>query len=81
MGCYFSVNSAMLQTDKARKLVQSLPVDRILTETDGPFTDGVSKPLRPADLTPTRDGLAAALALDPEETSDLISRNLRQLLS
>lgn len=80
MGCYFSVNSAMLQTDKARKLVQSIPVDRILTETDGPFTDGVSNPRRPADLTPTRDALAAALALDPEETSDLISANLRGLL-
>ena len=81
MGCYFSVNSAMLQTDKARKLVQSLPTDRILTETEGPFTDGVSNPRRPADLMPTRDGLAAALALDPDETSDLISTNLGALFS
>lgn len=81
MGCYFSVNLAMLQTDKARKLIQSLPTDRILTETDGPFTDDVAKSRRPADLTQTRDSLAAALALHPEEASELIAGNLRQLLS
>lgn len=76
-----SVSSAMLETKKSRKLVQSLPTDCLLTETDRPFTDGVPNPRRPADLKPTRDGLAAALALDAEETSYLISRNLRQLLS
>lgn len=81
MGCYFPVNLAMLQTKKARKLVQSLPMDRIQTETDGPFADSVSKPCRPVELTPTRDGLAAALGLSDEETSELVSRNLGLLLS
>jgi len=81
IGCYFSVNSAMLQTDKAKKLVQSLPRDRILTETDGPFTDRASTPQMPPDLTPTRDALATALGFSPEETSDLVSKNLKVLLS
>ena len=81
IGCYFSVNSAMLKNYRARKLVQSIPTDRILTETDGPFTDGVSNPGRPADLAPTRDGLAVALGLEKQETSELIFNNLQRLLT
>lgn len=81
MGCYFSVNSAMLQTDKARKLVQSLPRDRILTETDGPFTDGVPNPQHPTDLIPTRDDLAATLGLERQETSELVFGNLQRLIA
>lgn len=48
VGCYFSVNSAMLGSDPGRNLVQSLPPDRILPETDSPFTKvngGESTPL------------------------------------
>lgn len=37
LGCYFSINSQMLASAKHRKLVASLPSDRLLTETDGPF--------------------------------------------
>lgn len=32
---WFSVNSAMLQT---RKVLAALPRERVLTETDGPYT-------------------------------------------
>ena len=81
MGCYFSVNSVMLNAEKARKLVQSLPKDRILTETDGPFTDVTPNHNRPADLTLTRDGLAAVLGLEKQETSELIYSNLQKILS
>ena len=38
-GCYFSINAAMLTHDRGRALVRSLPGDRILTETDSPFTN------------------------------------------
>jgi TatD DNase family protein len=38
LGCYFSINGAMLRNDRGRKLVAALPPDRLLTETDAPFT-------------------------------------------
>lgn len=37
LGCWFSVGPAMLRGDKGRQLVQQMPMDRILTESDGPF--------------------------------------------
>ena len=37
MGCWFSVGPAMLRGEKGRALVQQMPRDRLLTESDGPF--------------------------------------------
>src|ERR1017187_6303922 len=39
LGCYFSVNFRMTQSDRGRDLISSLPLERVLTETDGPFTE------------------------------------------
>ncbi|MFG3594521.1 TatD family hydrolase [Bradyrhizobium sp. RDI18] len=36
LGCYFSVNAEMTRSDRGRILVTEMPLDRILTETDGP---------------------------------------------
>lgn len=38
IGCYFSINEMMLKTERSLKLVENIPIDRILTETDAPFT-------------------------------------------
>lgn len=38
LGCYFSVNAAMLCHEGGLRLVQSIPKDRLLSETDSPFT-------------------------------------------
>ena len=80
MGCYFSVNAAMLSNERARKLVQSLPSDRLLTETDGPFADQHTEARGPMDVRPARDGLAALLGYGTEEMSERISANLKLLL-
>ncbi len=36
-GFYFSVNYAMLQSPNGRKIINSIPEERILLETDGPY--------------------------------------------
>lgn len=47
-GCYFSVNHAMLGKPRGREIVAQLPLDRILTETDGPFIDVDGVPITQA---------------------------------
>ena len=37
LGCYFSVNSKMLDSSGGKRLIQKVPVNRILVETDAPF--------------------------------------------
>jgi TatD DNase family protein len=39
--------------DRGRAPVTGLPIDRILTETDGPFTQIDGRPSEPADVKTT----------------------------
>lgn len=50
LGCYFSINEEMLRSEKHRKFISILPLDRLLTETDGPFILHEGTPLRPSDV-------------------------------
>ena len=80
-GCYFSVNTAMLESDGARKLLAALPLDRLLTETDGPFTRQNGRVARPSDVPETVQQLAKFLRMPPAELGQLIRSNLKSLLS
>jgi TatD DNase family protein len=79
LGCYFSVNSQMLATDRGRALVSSLPVDRILTETDGPFTSEGNSPARPRDVGRAVTLLGAAKGLSPDQSAEAVLPNLKAL--
>jgi TatD DNase family protein len=39
IGCYFSVNSAMLKSENGQKLLANIPLYRLLVETDAPFVN------------------------------------------
>ena len=81
LGCYFSINSEMLRLLKHRRLVGSLPLDRILTETDGPFVQTDGQPLRPSSVGRTIGELAAMWDFSDETMGGVILRNLRRLVS
>jgi TatD DNase family protein len=57
-GCYFSINHRMLESDRGRTLVKALPDERLLTETDGPFTMIDRRPTAPPDVIFTTEMLA-----------------------
>jgi TatD DNase family protein len=58
LGCYFSVNSEMLRNERHRATVATMPIERILTETDGPFTELDGRPTHPPDVMMTIESLA-----------------------
>jgi TatD DNase family protein len=80
LGCYFSVNARMLQNDKGRALVSALPGDRLLTETDAPFTQIGGRPSRPSDIGSTVAALASVRLIGSDEMVLKIRENLRCLL-
>jgi TatD DNase family protein len=82
LGCYFSINAAMLKSDRHRKLVAALPLDRLLTETDGPFTqvDG-HHTARPVDVALTVEALASVRSTTADELRNAIQSNLKRLVS
>lgn len=38
-GCYFSINEAMCRSKNGRAILESIPKDRLLTETDAPYNE------------------------------------------
>jgi TatD DNase family protein len=81
LGCYFSINAAMMAKEKGRELVATLPLERLLTETDGPFTKIDGRPARPVDVEITIGTLANVRHLTPEVTAATVRSNLRTLLA
>lgn len=81
MGCYFSINFEMLRTERHRKLVASLPLDRLLTETDGPFVETPLGTVRPRDVEGTVVRLAEVFGFTAEDMRLQVISNLRELLS
>lgn len=81
LGCYFSVNAEMLRTQRGEALVVDLPHDRILTETDGPFTQVDGRHAEPGDVGSAVTAIARCLNLRTQPLLDQIRANLRGLLS
>jgi TatD DNase family protein len=80
LGCFFSINAEMTATERGRSLVAALPLDRVLTETDGPFTAVADRPAEPAQVTVAVDGIAAARGMDRDEVAQAILQNLGRLV-
>jgi TatD DNase family protein len=69
----------MLKSEQRRNLVVSLPRERLLTETDGPFTITAGRPSSPTDVIFSLKTLAMLLKMDVETVKSLISLNLQRL--
>lgn len=82
LGCFFSINAKMADTKKGKDLIASLPLDRILTETDNPFIKKPNSRLNtPADVALAINAIAGILCINIKETEASIKNNLINLLS
>jgi TatD DNase family protein len=80
-GCFFSVNGQMLEHERGRALVKSLSAERLLTETDSPFTKSGSRPSAPWDVMQTAEELAVLRSLPKAEMSKTLAQNSRRVLA
>lgn len=78
-GFYFSLNYAMTQSNNGKKIIDCLPVERILLETDGPFITANAQPSTPL-LTNLILQQIARLKQQPD-IGLTISQNFKNLLS
>jgi TatD DNase family protein len=79
-GCFFSINTEMARSDRGRALVAELPLDRLLTETDGPFTQVDGRPAHPTDVAAAVKAIASARNLAIDDVARAVLSNLRALL-
>ena len=81
LGCYFSINAQMLRSERHRNLVTALPLERLLTETDGPFTQHNGRAARPVDIAATVELLARTREMSFETVASALQANREILLS
>jgi TatD DNase family protein len=79
LGCYFSINPEMLKSESRRELIASLPIERILTETDGPFTIINNRPSKPSDVVTVLTDLALLFNMNSTSLRSQININLHAL--
>ena len=80
VGCWFSVGPAMLKTKRGMSLVEAMPRNRVLTETDGPFATHGSGPLMPWHTSRALESLAAIWRCSREEAVEQLCDNLAVLV-
>jgi TatD DNase family protein len=81
LGAYFSINAQMLIDERRRAIVAAMPRDRLLTETDGPFTTTDNKPNRPDDVRHAVNALASLLGNTASEMQQVVADNLKRVVS
>jgi len=75
-GLWFSVNPAMLKSRNGQRILAALPPQRVVTETDGPYSKISGRPSEPADIAFVVTGLARTWGTEPEECQRRISDNM-----
>jgi len=78
-GLYFSINPAMVRTDKGRRTIAALPRERVLTESDGPYAKSGRRDSGPADIPTAIAVLAKQWAVFPDDARLIVHDNLATL--
>jgi TatD DNase family protein len=79
-GCWFSVGSSMVLSAKGQQLVKRMPMERVLTETDGPFATVEGQKALPWDVDVVVSRLADMWNMPRESADAQLHGNLRVLL-
>jgi len=78
-GYYFSVNPNMCNANNGKKIISAIPIDKILVESDGPFTRIDSKNYKPDSLKKTYELISSIVGTNNFE--EIVYENFRKLLS
>lgn len=79
-GYYFSINHQMLNSAKGRKMIDAIPIQRILIESDAPFTIGMKDKYSTFFIENIFEYLSSSRNIEKNVISNLIKHNFRQLL-
>lgn len=79
IGCYFSVNTAMLSGKSSSQLLAALPKERVLTETDGPFVGSGKSPATPAHTARVVSHLATVWRVTEMEAREIVMANFARI--
>jgi TatD DNase family protein len=80
-GFYFSVNYQMTLSENGGRVINSIPHDRLLTESDGPFVKIALEHSSPLSMPKILNAISRVYGFPIEHTKALVYRNFEKLLA
>ena len=80
LGCLFSVNAQMAKSERGRRVISEVPLERLLTETDGPFIQTAGHPMCPTDIHLAVRAIAEVRQTSEEVIAEAVRVNANRLL-
>lgn len=80
-GYYFSINPAMIKSKNGQEIINRIPKEKILTESDGPFIERNNQAIKPKNIKEVHSYLSIIWNMPEEEIEKLIRRNFDTLIS
>ena len=80
-GFYLSVNSSMTSSVKGQNIIRAIPMNKILTESDGPFIELNGKPASPSDMKDTVKKISELHNCNFDSVKNDIYQNFRSILT
>ena len=81
LDCWFSIGPPMLCNKNGLAIIDMLPMNKILPETDGPFATHNGKSLMPWDTSLVIDGLSRVRGIKREKLQEQMHENLLELFA
>jgi TatD DNase family protein len=78
LGCWFSINPKMCFTTSGKRIIDHIPLDKMIPETDGPFTQVNGSPYMPWDTT-VASYIAETKKISVDEIDLIFDKNLKRL--
>lgn len=80
IGAYFSINTNMMNSDNGIRIINRIPIEKLLIESDGPFTKIDGKKYTFDKLNKVYMSLGDLLKINNEKIKEQISQNFRKLV-
>lgn len=80
LGCYFSVNQNMVRSTSGKKIINSIPLDRILIESDAPFTIGLKEMYTTSFVDSIYQYISESHTISVESVVSAIKHNFSSML-
>lgn len=81
IGCWFSVGPAMLRSSTGRAALAKIPRDRILPESDGPFTVFEGRPMQPWEAWTILPYLSQLWNISVQDVNAQLMKNFKTLVT
>jgi TatD DNase family protein len=79
-GHFFSINPAMIRSEKGKSIIARIPREKILTESDGPFINMRSRTIEPSDVLTVEEALGEIWKADTSAARRIVRSNFQTLI-